>query len=96
MQSKVAPYAATPDPTHGRQPQPSVAPERSTTGEAEGPEGEADLRLVIEEDRVSGTYVYKTVNRRTGEIVQQLQRDEVLRLRDEADYLAGDVIRTKA
>jgi flagellar protein FlaG len=95
MQSKVAPFAATPDPTHGRTPQPS-APDRPAPGETVEPVEEADLRLVIEEDEASGTYVYKTVNRRTGEVVQQLPREQVLRLRDDADYLAGGVIRTKA
>ena len=57
---------------------------------------EADLRLVIEEDQAAGTYVYKTVNRRTGEIVRQIPQEEVLRLREDTAYLAGGVIRTKA
>jgi flagellar protein FlaG len=94
MQSKVAPFAATPDPTFGRHAKPA-APEHAAAGEPE-PVEEADLRLVIEEDQVSGTYIYKTVNRRTGEVVQQLPREEVLRLRHNAAYLAGGVIRTKA
>lgn len=95
MQSKVAPFAATPDPTFGRHAQPSQG-EQTARSEETAPAEEADLRLVIEEDEVSGTYVYKTVNRRTGEVVQQLPREEVLRLRDDAEYLAGGVIRTKA
>jgi flagellar protein FlaG len=57
---------------------------------------EADLRLQIEEDQASGLYVYRTINRRTGEVVQQLPREDVLRLHDDAAYLAGGVIRTKA
>lgn len=95
MQSKVAPYAATPDATFGRQPKPARG-ERRRRVDGDGAAEEADLRLVIEEDEVSGTYVYKTVNRRTGEVVQQLPRDEVLKLRDQAAYIAGGVIRTKA
>ena len=59
-------------------------------------EPQADLRLVIEEDTVSGSYIYKTVNRATGEVVLQLPRDDVLKLRDNASYLAGHVIRAKA
>jgi flagellar protein FlaG len=55
-----------------------------------------DLRLVIEEDEASGTYVYKTVNRRTGEVVLQLPRDQVLRLHQDTGYVAGHVIRAKA
>jgi flagellar protein FlaG len=96
MQSKVAPFAATPDPTHGRQPRQPAAHDRPAPGEEGGSAEEEDLRLVIEEDEASGTYVYKTVNRRTGEVVQQLPREQVLRLRDDDAYLAGGVIRTKA
>ncbi len=54
------------------------------------------MRLVIEEDKASGSYVYKTVNRLTGEVVQQLPREQVLQLRDQVDYVAGHVVRTKA
>lgn len=52
----------------------------------------ADLRLVIEEDEVSGTFVYKTLDRRTGEVVRQLPREEVVRLKDTPEYEPGDVI----
>ena len=41
----------------------------------------AELRLVIEEDKSTGSYVYKTVDIRTGAVVQQIPREEVLRLR---------------
>lgn len=51
----------------------------------------ADLRLIIEEDPATGTIVYKTLDRRTGEIVQQLPREEVLRLKDEPGYSPGDI-----
>ena len=95
MQSKVAPFAATPDPTHGRHQQPAA---RDRQGSKEAPTAgeEADLRLVIEEDQATGSYIYKTVNRLTGEVVQQLPREEVVRLRDNVAYVAGGVIRTKA
>jgi flagellar protein FlaG len=55
-----------------------------------------ELRLVIEEDLAAASYVYKTINSRTGEVVQQYPRDEVLRMREDANYQAGGVIRTKA
>lgn len=95
MANKVAPFAATPDPTFGRQasnPQTDGGPARAPAGQAIDP----DLRLIIEEDKASGTYVYKTVNRVTGEIVLQLPREEILRKHDEPSYVAGGVIRTKA
>jgi flagellar protein FlaG len=56
----------------------------------------ADLRLIIEEDKATNSYVYKTVNRLTGEVIQQLPREQVLHLREQLDYEAGDVVRTKA
>lgn len=95
MQNKVATYAATSDPTLGRQ---TVTPPPEG-GAIAGPAPTADqtdLRLIIEEDKASGSYVYKTVNRVTGEVVLQLPRDDVLRMRSSADYVAGEVIRTKA
>jgi flagellar protein FlaG len=51
-----------------------------------------DLRLVIEEDPTSGAYIYKTLDRRTGEVVQQLPREDVLKLRDAAVYVPGQVV----
>jgi flagellar protein FlaG len=50
-----------------------------------------DLRLVIEEDPVSGAYVYKTVDRRTGDVLQQFPREEVLRFKQAEHYDPGGV-----
>ncbi len=55
------------------------------------PQGvDPDMRLVIEEQ--GETFVYKTVDRRTGEVVQQLPREDVVRMREEVAYAAGAVI----
>ena len=59
------------------------------------PPDTADLRLVIEDDQAAGCFVYKTVDWRTGEVVQQIPREQILRMREETAYLAGDVIKTK-
>jgi flagellar protein FlaG len=67
-----------------RDPEPPKAPDQ------------AEMRLVIEMDQASGSYVYKTINRATGEVISQLPRAEVLKLRDGGRYAAGAVIRTKA
>ena len=56
----------------------------------------ADLRLVIEDDKQAGTVVYKTVDWRTGEVVQQLPREQVLLLRETQNYAAGSLLATKA
>ncbi len=95
MQNKVASLSATPDPT--------IAPPSATTVPDNGAQmskttdvgsDQADLRLVIEEK--GGSYVYMTVDRRTGDVVAQYPREEVLKLREEAAYEAGDVIKTRA
>lgn len=54
------------------------------------------MRLVIEEDKAARSYIYKIINRRTGEVIQQLPSEQVLRLRENSNYEAGDVVRTKA
>jgi flagellar protein FlaG len=57
---------------------------------ADGPQPQ-DLRLVIEEDSKTGTYVYKTVDRRTGDILQQFPREDVLRFKQAEHYDPGEV-----
>jgi len=97
MENKVAAFAATPDPTFGQKPAtpPRPEPGSKAASAAQGSDP-VDMRLVIEEDKTSGSYIYKTVNRLTGEVIQQLPRDQVLKLRDQVAYEAGDVVRTKA
>ena len=108
MEPKVAPVAATPEPKPVQAVEPiaktaaqqrieakAAAKEKAKAAEPQGPV-EAEMRLVIELDKASGSYVYKTINRATGEVLSQLPRAEVLKLRDEARYAAGDVIKTEA
>jgi flagellar protein FlaG len=96
MDNKVAAFAATPDPTFGQKP---ATPQRSVQSAPAdgGPQNDpADMRLVIEEDKASGTYIYKTIDRRTGKVIQQLPREQIVQLRDQMEYEAGQVVRTKA
>lgn len=95
MQNKVAPVAVPPESTYGRQTAGGAsAATASAARDASKPE--VELRLVIEEDLAAASYVYKTINSRTGEVVHQYPRDEVLRMREDANYQAGGVIRTQA
>jgi flagellar protein FlaG len=50
-------------------------------------------RLTIEQE-ASG-FVYKTLDRVTGEVIRQLPREEVLKMRESSAYGAGEVITTK-
>ncbi|MFN3558204.1 MAG: flagellar protein FlaG [Brevundimonas sp.] len=56
----------------------------------------ARYRLVIEEGPKSGSFIYKTMDRLTGEIVKQFPREQVVDLMRSADYSAGAVIDTRA
>lgn len=62
----------------------------------EDPIDQSQYRLVIEEDQATGAFVYKTIDRNTGEVVLQFPREEVLKLKEQKDYKAGAVIRTTA
>jgi len=91
----VASIAATSDVTSGL-PVRTPSSDPVTVKQPVSPaQDEADLRLVIEEGKAPGSYIYKTVNRVTGEVVSQLPREAVLRLRDEAEYEVGAVVRAK-
>jgi flagellar protein FlaG len=59
-------------------------------------ERNARYRLVIEEGPQAGTFIYKTMDRVTGEVVKQLPREQVVDLMRAADYSAGAVFDTKA
>jgi flagellar protein FlaG len=54
----------------------------------------AQYRLVIEEGPRAGSFVYKTLDRETGEVVRQLPREEVVSLSRQDDYDLGAVIDT--
>jgi flagellar protein FlaG len=90
--------SAAPDPTYGST-TPAAHP-NPQAAVAAGPIGQptshdpADLRLVIEDDQKAGCFVYKTIDWRTGEVVQQLPREELVKLREADNYAAGAVIST--
>jgi len=96
MENKVATIATTPDPTFGQKPQLELPQNGLSEPRVLPTVDPVDMRLVIEEDKASGSYVYRTVNRVTGEIIQQYPREELLKMREENSYVAGAVIRAKA
>jgi flagellar protein FlaG len=98
MNTSVAISATTADPGVGQSSSASaqiLSPAAIAQDQAAMP-NPADLRLVIEEDKAAGTLVYKTVDWRTGEVVQQLPREQVLRLREAQNYSAGQLLATRA
>jgi flagellar protein FlaG len=81
--------------------QPAAAADSSAGGDfhdsraSEDAERAARYRLVIEEGP-SGSFIYKTMDRLTGEVVKQLPREQVVDLMQAAAYSSGSVINTTA
>jgi len=98
MSNSISSAGAVPDAAYGSsQRSPAEAAPASTGAESTvATPDPADLRLVIEEDQQAGCYVYKTVDRRSGKVVQQLPREQLLKLREAASYTAGAVIKARA
>ena len=90
--TKIASLNLTPDfsgtPATGPAPSPAPIAQRPV-------EEPAEFRLVIEEDP-SGSFVYKTLDRRTGEVVNQFPREQVLRLKESLGYAPGRVFNGKS
>jgi flagellar protein FlaG len=84
--SPVATFTVPGQPAGGR----DVSGAKPKAAAASGPQP-GDLRLVIEEDPASGGYVYKTVDRRTGDVLQQFPREDVLRFKQAEHYDPGEV-----
>lgn len=87
-------FPAPPEPAAGQSAAVDSVPRVEAASPKSQPQAHAepqpDLRLVIEEEH--GAFVYKTIDRRTGEVVQQLPREDLLRLKSELEYLPGMVI----
>ncbi|MGV9008490.1 flagellar protein FlaG [Brevundimonas sp.] len=63
---------------------------------AQDAERASRYRLVIEEGPQSGSFIYKTLDRETGEVVRQFPREQVVRMMQSERYDAGTVIDTTA
>jgi flagellar protein FlaG len=59
------------------------------------PPSPAELRLVIDFDETANTFVYKSIDRVTGEVVSQLPREDVLRLTSHNSYRPGRLINSR-
>ena len=98
----IAPVAAVPavvEPTIAVPPV-AVSVDTGKTSDRNRSQKQADenarYRLVIEEGPTQGTFVYKTLDSATGEIVRQFPREQVLRMAESGGYSAGGLIDTSA
>jgi flagellar protein FlaG len=93
--STTAPLSGVPiDPAPASQtPVAAVAPTSGNSQATGTPlDVQSNLRLVIEDDKAAGSYVYKTINPVTGQVVSQIPREQLLQLREAPDYMPGSVI----
>lgn len=63
---------------------------------AENAERASRYRLVIEEGPQAGSFIYKTMDRVTGEVIRQFPREQVVKMMQSERYDAGAVIDTTA
>jgi flagellar protein FlaG len=96
MESKLNPVPVPPELSSGQpQAQPAASRDRAELSVSSyTPAPSADLRLVIEPH--GSSYIYKTIDRRTGEVVSQYPMEEILKMISEQKYSAGAVISTTA
>jgi flagellar protein FlaG len=73
----------------------AVAPSSQAPTQSAG-SGSPDLGLMIEDDKAAGEYVYKTIDRRTGDVVSQWPTEQVLRLREASNYSPGKLVQQVA
>ena len=90
--AKISPVVAA-TPVANQQPAPAKQPQPKASNDVEG---SARYRLLIEEGPSKGSFVYKTLDSVTGEIVRQFPREQVLRLAEANAYDTGSVINTSA
>lgn len=94
MDTKITARSGAPDPGPPR-PAADARPQANVS-QGRFSQDHSALRLVIEMDQATGSYVYTTIDRVTGQVLQQLPRADLLRLRDSVDYTDGSVISTEA
>jgi flagellar protein FlaG len=77
--------------TQSAQAPPSAGSATNPTSPAQSASN-SGLRLVIEDDKAAGCFVYMTVNPITGEVVSQVPREQLLKMRTNPDYTPGSII----
>ena len=72
-----------------------LAPVETTTPKpVSSIEASANYRLLIEEGPRKGSFVYKTMDSVTGEIIRQFPREQLVKIAQSDSYDRGSVIKT--
>ncbi len=78
------------------EPNDSLKTDQSVNVEPVSTQAISNVRLVIERNEVSGGYIYKSIDRETGEVIQQFPREAVLRAIAITQAAEGLIIDTEA
>ena len=92
----VAPVPAAKSGTSATNTQPSVDNLAASSPPTTPLDTQSDLRLVIEEDKAAGSYVYVTIDPVTGKVVSQIPREQLLKMRESPDYRPGAVFNSRS
>lgn len=68
----------------------------TATGGHKGPPPYYELQLTIDKDPNTGGWVYKAVDRSTGEVVRQMPQESIQEMQRSDAYHAGSVIDSEA
>ena len=92
--TSTAPIGPAPEatPVQSAQAAASASKPGSSQASATQSDATADLRLVIEDDKAAGSYVYVTINPITGQVVSQIPREQLLKMREDPNYKAGSIV----
>lgn len=97
--SSIPPLPLMQDGGDRRRAQPAPEDERKTARGRAGatfapPAGQSgdNGRLVIEEDQETGKFVYRIIDRTTGEVIKQFPREEVLRMQQSVNAVRGAIL----
>jgi flagellar protein FlaG len=92
-----APIAPTSPDVASAQPAQPVAPASTGQGHASDQVAPAaDTRLVIEDDKAAGSYVYVTIDPVTGKVISQIPREQLLKMREASDYTPGSIVNARS
>ncbi|SJM63791.1 hypothetical protein FM111_09885 [Brevundimonas diminuta 3F5N] len=72
----------------------AIEPRPAVQAQQDAADDAGRYRLTIEREATG--YVYKTLDRVTGEVIRQFPREEVLKLRQSPAYDVGKIIKTEA
>jgi flagellar protein FlaG len=95
---EATPVQPAPAPATAAPAQPAQAAKAPEISQAPAPQTgtDADLRLVIEDDKAAGSYVYVTINSVTGKVVSQIPREQLLKMREDPGYRPGSIVDSRS